>query len=113
MKLLAEANADVYCFSTFFYPKLKDFGFQAVSRWTKETDLFSKRLLLIPVHLGSHWGLASMNTLQQHITYYDSMHGKMQPVWKHWKSMLLIYRNHQTMLLLLNGIVLPVQMFLN
>ena len=54
MKLIAEANTDVYAYSTFFYTKLVNSGLQAVSRWTKETDLFTKRLLLAPVHLGNH-----------------------------------------------------------
>ena len=74
MKLVAEANTDVYVYSTFFYPKLVRFGSQAVCRWTKETDLFSKRLLLVPVHLGAHWCLASISTADLQIVYYDSLH---------------------------------------
>ena len=74
MKLVAEANTDVYVSSTFFYPKLVRFGSQAVCRWTKETDLFSKRLLLVPVHLGAHWCLASISTADLQIVYYDSLH---------------------------------------
>lgn len=48
----------VYCFSTFFYPKLISGGHQAVRRWTKQVDLFSYQFIVIPVHLGMHWCLA-------------------------------------------------------
>ena len=31
---------------------------------------------VVPVHLGTHWCLASINTAQLQITYYDTLHGK-------------------------------------
>ena len=71
-------------------------------------DLFSKRLLLVPVHLGTHWCLASINTAQLQITYYDTLHGKIQLAWKHWGNIFL--RSHPTTLPP-NGIVLLVKMF--
>ena len=75
MKIIAETNVDVYIYSTFFYPKLVGFGFDAVCRWTKETDLFGKRILLVPVHLGTHWCLAAINIAEKQISYYDSLYG--------------------------------------
>ena len=65
----------VYAFSTFFYPRLMDVGFNAVKRWTKKVDLFSQSLILIPVHLGMHWCLATIDMDAKAIVYYDSMGG--------------------------------------
>ena len=89
MKLIAEANTDVYTYSTFFYTKLVNSGLQAVSRWTKETDLFTKRLLLVPVHLGNHWCLASIDIARLQITYYDSLHGRNPACLETLKSYIL------------------------
>ena len=65
----------VYAFTTFFYPKLKDGGHPSVKRWTKKVDIFSHSLILVPVHLGMHWCLATIDTDKKTITYYDSMGG--------------------------------------
>lgn len=48
----------VYCFSTFFFPKLRSGGHAAVRRWTKAVDLFLYDVVLVPLHLGVHWSLA-------------------------------------------------------
>ena len=37
-----------------------------------QVDLFSKRLLLIPIHLEIHWSLITVDMTNQHINYYDS-----------------------------------------
>jgi len=65
----------VYSFSTFFYPRLMDAGYNAVKRWTKKVDLFSFSLVLVPVHLGMHWCLATIDMDSKSIVYYDSMGG--------------------------------------
>lgn len=63
MNLLVERSKDpslpsVNTFNTFFYPKLRSSGYSAVRRWTKKMDIFSKDILLVPVHLGVHWCLS-------------------------------------------------------
>lgn len=63
MNLLVERSKDpsmpsVNTFNTFFYPKLRSSGYTAVRRWTKKMDIFSKDILLVPVHLGVHWCLS-------------------------------------------------------
>eukprot|EP00092_Neocalanus_flemingeri_P025291 GFUD01027423.1.p1 GENE.GFUD01027423.1~~GFUD01027423.1.p1 ORF type:complete len:678 (+),score=252.81 GFUD01027423.1:55-2088(+) len=65
----------VYAFTTFFYPKLKEGGHATVKRWTKKVDIFSHSLILVPVHLGMHWCLATIDMTSKVITYYDSMGG--------------------------------------
>ncbi|XP_075708027.1 sentrin-specific protease 1 isoform X2 [Rhinoderma darwinii] len=65
----------VHAFNTFFFPKLKSAGFQAVKRWTKKVDVFNVDVLLVPVHLGVHWCLAVVDFRKKTITYYDSMGG--------------------------------------
>lgn len=65
----------VYSFSTFFYERLRTEGYKGVQRWTKRVDVFSKDILLVPVHLGMHWCLAVIDFRLSSIEYYDSMGG--------------------------------------
>ncbi|XP_042348412.1 sentrin-specific protease 1 [Plectropomus leopardus] len=80
MNLLVERSKDpslpsVNTFNTFFYPKLRSSGYSAVRRWTKKTDIFSKDILLVPVHLGVHWCLSVVDFRKKAIMYFDSMGG--------------------------------------
>eukprot|EP00066_Takifugu_rubripes_P030908 XP_011620174.1 PREDICTED: sentrin-specific protease 1 [Takifugu rubripes] len=81
MNLLVERSQkpnlpSVNVFNTFFYPKLRKSGYCAVRRWTKKMDIFSKDILLVPVHLGVHWCLSVVDFRKKSIMYYDSMGGK-------------------------------------
>ncbi|KAL7876034.1 hypothetical protein AOLI_G00109970 [Acnodon oligacanthus] len=62
----------VHFFNSFFYDKLRTKGYDGVKRWTKNVDIFSKDLLLIPIHLEVHWSLVSVDIKQRSITYFDS-----------------------------------------
>lgn len=80
MNLLIERGKNdnypnVHAFNTFFYPKLMKTGFQSVRRWTKKFDIFSNDILLIPIHLGVHWCLATVDFRDKSVRYYDSMLG--------------------------------------
>uniref|UniRef100_A0A3Q3L9X9 SUMO specific peptidase 1 n=1 Tax=Mastacembelus armatus TaxID=205130 RepID=A0A3Q3L9X9_9TELE len=80
MNLLVERSKEpslpsVNTFNTFFYPKLRSSGYSAVRRWTKKTDIFSKDILLVPVHLGVHWCLSVVDFRKKAIMYFDSMGG--------------------------------------
>ncbi|KAI4824050.1 hypothetical protein KUCAC02_012593 [Chaenocephalus aceratus] len=80
MNLLVERSKDpklpsVNTFNTFFYPRLRSSGYSAVRRWTKKTDIFSKDILLVPVHLGVHWCLSVVDFRKKAIMYFDSMGG--------------------------------------
>ncbi|XP_037128173.1 sentrin-specific protease 1 [Syngnathus acus] len=80
MNLLVERSKSpklpsVNTFSTFFYPKLRSSGYSAVRRWTKKMDIFSKDILLVPVHLSMHWCLSVVDFRKKAITYFDSMGG--------------------------------------
>ncbi|KAF6031750.1 hypothetical protein EB796_009957 [Bugula neritina] len=68
----------VHVFNTFFYPKVLKEGHKGVRRWTKQVDLFSKDIILIPVHLGVHWCLACIHLRKGLIQYFDSMGGRNQ-----------------------------------
>ncbi|OBS74984.1 hypothetical protein A6R68_14468, partial [Neotoma lepida] len=62
MNLLVERSKKqgypaLHAFSTFFYPKLKSGGYQAVKRWTKGVNLFEQELVLVPIHRKVHWSL--------------------------------------------------------
>ncbi|XP_045614294.2 LOW QUALITY PROTEIN: sentrin-specific protease 1 [Procambarus clarkii] len=80
MNLLMERGKNdnfpnVHAFNTFFYPKLMKTGFQTVKRWTKKIDIFSQDIVLVPIHLGMHWCLATIDFRVKAIRYYDSMLG--------------------------------------
>ncbi|XP_055327636.1 sentrin-specific protease 1-like isoform X2 [Paramacrobiotus metropolitanus] len=68
-----EKYPKVYTYNTFFYTTLVNKAFDGVKRWTKKVDIFSYDLLLVPVHLGSHWCLAVMDMRERRINYYDSL----------------------------------------
>lgn len=44
-------------FTSFFYTRLKEAGYQGVRSWTKKVDLFDKHALIIPVNEDFHWYL--------------------------------------------------------
>ena len=66
----------VYAFSTRFYPKLLKSGYKSVKRWTKNVDIFEYGIIFVPVHLGSHWCLATIDTKEKSVNYYDSNQGR-------------------------------------
>jgi len=65
----------VYATNTFFYPKLMQSGHSALKRWTRKVDIFAQDLMIIPVHLGMHWCLATIDFKKKGVFYYDSMGG--------------------------------------
>ncbi|XP_041696519.2 sentrin-specific protease 5 [Coregonus clupeaformis] len=72
-ELIVEATQNkVHFFNSFFHRQLVAKGYEGVKRWTKKVDLFSKRLLLIPIHLEIHWSLITVDIANHHIHYYDS-----------------------------------------
>ena len=38
-----------------------------------QVDIFTAKLVMIPVHLGSHWALAVVDNQQCKVEYYDSL----------------------------------------
>ncbi|KAG1757869.1 cysteine proteinase [Suillus lakei] len=76
---------DVHYFSTFFWSKLKNEGYEQgrLAKWTKKIDIFSKDIILIPVnHNNSHWTGAAINFRRKRIESYDSMNLDRHQVFK-------------------------------
>ncbi|KAG7488108.1 hypothetical protein MATL_G00030950 [Megalops atlanticus] len=72
-ELIMEAvNHKVHFFNSFFHRQLVAKGYEGVKRWTKKVDLFTKSLLLIPIHLEIHWSLITVDITNQTIHFYDS-----------------------------------------
>ena len=74
--IVERSNSDdslpnVYATNTFFYPKMMEQGHSALKRWTRRVDIFSKDIMLIPVHLGMHWCLAVVDFRKPGVYYYD------------------------------------------
>ena len=51
----------VYCMSTYFFISLIKRGHGAMQRWTKDVDIFSYDIILIPIHQEDHWCLATVD----------------------------------------------------
>ncbi|KAH8696604.1 hypothetical protein BGW36DRAFT_297396 [Talaromyces proteolyticus] len=67
-----------YNFNSFFYTKLREGGYQAVSRWARRAKihgeaLLSVQTLFIPVHQSSHWTLLVVSPANRTIEYFDSL----------------------------------------
>ncbi|XP_016315025.1 sentrin-specific protease 5 [Sinocyclocheilus anshuiensis] len=72
-ELIMEAtNHKVHFFNSFFYRQFVAKGYEGVRRWTKKVDLFSKTLILIPLHLEIHWSLITLDVSKQSINIFDS-----------------------------------------
>ncbi|KAG7269858.1 hypothetical protein CRUP_032816 [Coryphaenoides rupestris] len=65
-------NDQVHFLNTFFHQQLEAKGYEGVRRWTKQVSLFSKRLLLVPVHQEVHWCLVAAEPAQRTVRLYDS-----------------------------------------
>ncbi|XP_043269144.1 sentrin-specific protease 1-like [Venturia canescens] len=66
----------VFCFNTFFFPRLHLNGEEAVRRWTKKVNIFKYDKVFFPIHLGNHWRMIIADFGTQIITYYDSLMGE-------------------------------------
>ncbi|XP_052395646.1 sentrin-specific protease 5 [Carassius gibelio] len=72
-ELIMEAtDHKVHFFNSFFYRQFVAKGYEGVKRWTKKVDLFSKTLILIPLHLEIHWSLITLDVSKQSINIFDS-----------------------------------------
>jgi sentrin-specific protease 1 len=67
----------VWCANTFFYKTLEEKGYKGVKRWTMNKKvpggLFSREIVLIPIHLGMHWCCGMLDFKLKKIALYDSM----------------------------------------
>ena len=62
------SSLDFTCFTSHFYTKMIEFGsrsnpdvtlgYQQVSKWTSNMDIFSKHAILVPINIQLHWSLA-------------------------------------------------------
>lgn len=53
----------LYLYNSRFYQKLSQFNPQALLKWTKNTDIFSKKYLVIPVCDSHHWILVILGRI--------------------------------------------------
>lgn len=75
MRLITNQKPNIYALNTFFYPKLVAAGFDGVTNWVKEVNIFDMKLILVPIHLGTHWCLSTIDLSNHRFCYYDSMKG--------------------------------------
>ncbi|XP_056277732.1 sentrin-specific protease 5-like [Pseudoliparis swirei] len=78
--ILESADHKVHFLNSFFHRQLMTKGYDGVKRWTKQVDLFSKSLLLVPIHLEVHWCLVTADIHKKKICLYDSQGNALQKV---------------------------------
>ncbi|XP_054452279.1 sentrin-specific protease 5-like [Anoplopoma fimbria] len=78
--ILESAHHKVHFLNSFFHRQLMTKGYEGVKRWTKQVDLFSKSLLLVPIHLEVHWCLVTADIDKKKICLYDSQGIALQKV---------------------------------
>lgn len=59
-----------------------------------QVDLFSKDLLLVPIHLEVHWCLVTADNVQKSICLYDSQGNALQKVARVTEAFLKITFSH-------------------
>ncbi|XP_043269793.1 sentrin-specific protease 1-like [Venturia canescens] len=75
LELIVKKNKKTYAFGTFFFSRLLSGGFTAVQRWTRKFNIFNFDLVVIPLHLGAHWCLVTIDLKNTTINYFDSLMG--------------------------------------
>ncbi|KAL7386947.1 hypothetical protein ABVT39_016073 [Epinephelus coioides] len=78
--IMESAHHKVQFLNSFFHRQLMTKGYDGVKRWTKQVDLFSKSLLLVPIHLEVHWCLVTADIVKKKICLYDSQGNALQKV---------------------------------
>lgn len=78
--IMESAHHKVHFLNSFFHRQLMTKGYDGVKRWTKQVDLFSKSLLLVPIHLEVHWCLVTADIVKKKICLYDSQGNALQKV---------------------------------
>jgi len=75
LAMLAEAYDDVFVFPTFFMTYLLHRNFEDAKKWSRlpEVNILNYRLLIVPVHLKSHWILLTVNNVARTFSIYDSL----------------------------------------
>jgi len=75
LAMISEADDNIFVFPTFFMTNLINRGFEEARKWSQLTvvNILNYRLLLVPVHLGTHWILLTVDNLARTISTYDSM----------------------------------------
>lgn len=78
--IMESSHHKVHFLNSFFHRQLMTKGYDGVKRWTKQVDLFSKSLLLVPIHLEVHWCLVIADIVNKKICLYDSQGNALQKV---------------------------------
>ncbi|KAF3699089.1 Sentrin-specific protease 5 [Channa argus] len=78
--IMESAHHEIHFLNSFFHRQLMTKGYDGVKRWTKQVNLFSKSLLLVPIHLEVHWCLVTADFAKKMICLYDSQGNALQKV---------------------------------
>ncbi len=75
---------------TYFFPALKDFGYDKVRHLFLHEDLFELELFLVPIHHPRmlHWSLLAIKPKENKIIVYDSIRRSVHPQVAHVQSFM-------------------------
>ncbi|KAK3919742.1 Sentrin-specific protease 1 [Frankliniella fusca] len=73
LSLLTQHSSKVYCSNTFFMEQLLRHSYEDVKNWTKNVDIFSFSVMLVPINRALHWTLAIINFQEESIKFYNSL----------------------------------------
>ncbi|XP_076000713.1 sentrin-specific protease 5-like [Genypterus blacodes] len=88
--IMESTHHQVHFLSSFFHRQLVTKGYEGVKRWTKQVNLFSKCLILVPIHLEVHWCLVTADIAKKRICLYDSQGSGLQKVARNILKYLMI-----------------------
>ena len=61
----------IFVFSSYFYSRLIEFGYDHVKRWMKNVDIFDMKFVFYPMFENSHWFLGIQNNLTNQLQLLD------------------------------------------
>lgn len=84
MQLLSKHYPNVFVFDSFFWPMLKEHGYEGVKKWYKKVFIFDRQnvtdTILVPINVNNnHWTLAAIHLNDAKIQYFDSLNANANP----------------------------------
>lgn len=62
-----------FCFNSFLYPSFEAGDYDRVRNFTRKSDIFTKTLVIIPIHKINHWSLVFIDMQKKQLCYLDSL----------------------------------------
>ncbi|KAM9790771.1 sentrin-specific protease 5-like [Syngnathus typhle] len=102
--IMEAAQHKVHFFNSFFHRQLMTKGYCGCQvAWWYEVDLFSKSLLLVPIHLEVHWCLVATDVVRKKICLFDSQGNELLDVVQNILNYLIVEAREKRRTSFING----------